>query len=148
MAEERTIDLPDTWGGTFGAGIFIVATLICSFEMVPGWGGLQLGLTRPAIYSVALLTGALSGALICQQHRLLGALCGAICGAGSLSLVALHLLVLPATTGKMAALCSLLGCLPGVGLYHGVARFLDRPQPVSEGRLNSLDREVRRLRNS
>jgi hypothetical protein len=146
MPPERTIDFPESWGGRLGAVLFIISTLVCSFEMVPGWGGLQLGLTAPTIFAVALLSGTASGALVCDKHRLLGALCGAVCGAGSLSLVSLHLLVLPATTGQMTGICSLLGCLPGVGLYHAIARILDRPQPVSEGRLASLDREVQRVR--
>ncbi len=146
MCQPRTIDFPDTWGGTLGVGLFIISTLICSFEMVPGWGGLQLGLTAPTIFAVAILSGTASGALVCDKCRLLGALCGAVCGAGSLSLVSLYLLIVPATGGKMVAVMSGLGCLPGVGLYYGVARILDRAQPVPEGRLDSLDQEVQRLR--
>jgi hypothetical protein len=127
-------------------GLFIISTLICSFEMVPGWGGLQLGMTTPTIFAVVILSGTASGALACDKYRLLGALCGAVCGAGSLSIVSLHLWVLPVTSGKMAAVMAGLGCLPGVALYHAVARVLDRPQPVPEGRLDSLQREVQQLR--
>jgi hypothetical protein len=146
MTQTRTIDFPDSIGGSLGVGLFIISTLICSFEMVPGWGGLQLGLTAPTIFAAAILCGTVSGALVCDKHRLLGALCGAVCSAGSLSLVSLHLWVLPVTSGKLAAVMAGLGCLPGVGLYYSIARILDQPEPVPESRLASLDREVQRVR--
>jgi len=146
VSDEKTIDLPHTVGGMFGAVVFIVGTLFCAFELVPAWGGLRLGLTLMQVGGVSLLAGAFSGALICERHRWLGAASGAVAAVGSVAAMTLQLSLMPVTSGKLVGLCALVGCLPGVGLYHLVSRILDRPKPLPETRLNSLEREVQRLR--
>jgi hypothetical protein len=147
VSDEKTIDLPHTAGGMIGAVVFIVATLFCAFELVPAWGGLRLGLTVMQVGGISLLTGAFSGALICQQHRLLGAVSGAVAAVGSVAAMTLQLWLMPVTSGKLVGLCALVGCLPGVGLYYLVARILDRPEPPPEARLYALEREAQRLRS-
>src|SRR5262245_23392592 len=74
----------------------VITLVVCSTEMVPGRGLLQLGWERSTFYLIAGAVGALSG-LILARHRLPGLVAGGPMLAGAVCCAALALEYVPQT---------------------------------------------------
>jgi hypothetical protein len=98
-----------------------VATLVvCSTEMVPGRGLLNLGWDRSTFYLIAGAAGALSGAVL-ARHRLPGLVAGGPTVAGAVFCSALSLEHVAQTPSLLLVMVAGVGALPGLALYHGCA---------------------------
>ncbi|MBT3202344.1 MAG: hypothetical protein HN350_20785, partial [Phycisphaerales bacterium] len=54
----------------FGGGLLGLAIVVCSMEMVPGWGFLNLGWSQKFFFQIIALVGAVSGLLIGGRYLL------------------------------------------------------------------------------
>jgi len=106
---------------SFAAILMAVITLVvCSREMVPGWGLLHLGWERSTFYLIAGTVGAIAG-IILDPHRLPGLISGALMMAGALFCAALVLDHVERIPNVILVIVEGIGALPGFALYLGYA---------------------------
>jgi hypothetical protein len=99
--------------------------VVCSMEMVPGWGFLHLGWGRSTFYLIAGAVGAAAGVIL-GRHRLPGLVAGALMMAGALFSAALVLDHVAWIPNFILVLVAGAGALPGLALYLGYAWVYDR----------------------
>src|SRR5262249_10625915 len=101
--------------------IAAVATLVvCSTEMVPGRGLLELRWDHSTFYLIAGAVGALSGVVL-ARYRLPGLVAGGPLLAGAVLCAALALEHVSQIPTLLLVMVAGVGALPGLALYHGCA---------------------------
>jgi hypothetical protein len=104
-----------------GAGLFGLSIVICSMEMVPGWGLLHLGWSPGVFMGIMAACGAVSGLLMAAKHPVPGLLGGLVAGPGALFAIGFVLERTTRTQSLILVIVGLVGALPGVGLYAALA---------------------------
>ena len=102
-----------------GLSLFCVPMVICSMEMVPGWGMLGLRWPNSTFFIIMSLFGFVAGACMAPDHRnrIPGAIGGAIAGFGALFATSLMLDNVSWTSNIVILLVAGIGILPGLGVY-------------------------------
>jgi hypothetical protein len=121
---------------SFGFVIAVITLIVCSMEMVPGWGAFNLGWDRATYYLIVGVAGALAGSLIAER-RLLGMAGGALALIGSLFCTALVLENVQQVPKVVLVLAGGIGALPGVGLYFAVTGVLKKMGKANDDRVHS-----------
>jgi hypothetical protein len=110
----------------FAAFLTAVITLVvCSREMVPGWGIFHLSWERSTFYFIAATVGAIAGAIL-APHRLPGLISGALTMTGALFCSALVLDHVDRIPTIVLVIVEGIGAIPGFALYLGYAWVYNR----------------------
>lgn len=110
-----------TLGQNIGSGLAGLSLVFCSMEMVPGWSVLHLGWSPFVFICIMAVCGAVSGLLVAVQHRLAGLLGGLLGGSGALLAIVFVLQRTTWTHTVILLVVSLIGALPGYGVYAVLA---------------------------
>ncbi|MEQ8789384.1 MAG: hypothetical protein RIC55_24030 [Pirellulaceae bacterium] len=111
----------------------MIPQVLCSMEMVPGWGIFELGWPEAVYYAIMVVAGAVGGLLMAERHRFAGLVGGAIAGPGSIFAVALHLGSTDETWNFICVLLAAIGALPGIGVYWVLRLLQDALLPNNHG---------------
>lgn len=113
-----------------GLIVFVVTNMIAADELVPGWG-FHMGLPRAALYALALVGGAVGGALVCGPFAIAGAVGGAIAALGALLTTIAYLSSVTTSYSAIMALVAMAGALPGIAIGFGLFKLQQkRAAPV------------------
>ena len=113
----------ETTGSKIGAGIFGIALVFCSMEMVEGWGILGLDWPPGVFYGITAVSGLVAGVL-CGGRYIVPAVFGfMIGGVGALYAIACVLERVNTMHSVILVLVGFVGGLPGAGIYF-VLKFL------------------------
>jgi hypothetical protein len=103
----------------------MITLVVCSMEMIPGWGFLRLGWPRTTFYSIVAFVGAAAG-IVLAPHRFAGLISGALAMAGALHGTALILDNVDRIPNLVLVIVAAIGSLPGFGLYLGWVWIYER----------------------
>lgn len=111
-----------------GLAVFVIGNIVASEEMVPGWG-FNMGLPRPALYALALVTGAVGGAMIAAGYVLPGIVGGTIASLGALWVTTMYLASVTTSHSAIMFLCGAAGSIPGIAIGFGLKFVQDKMRP-------------------
>jgi hypothetical protein len=113
--------------------VYVIIIVICSMEMVPGWGFGFLDWPESRYYIVAAITGAICGIFMASEARLAGMIGTPIGGVGALIATSLLLKHSTETHDGALAIVGLIGALPGLGVYALVKKIITTlgPEPAA-----------------
>jgi len=112
---------------------YVIVIVVCSMEMVPGWGFGFLNWPETRYYIVAAITGAICGIFMASEARLAGMIGAPIGGVGALFATSLVLKHSTETHDGVLAIVGLIGALPGLAVYALVKKIVAivGPPPVT-----------------
>jgi hypothetical protein len=113
----------------FGGGLLGLAIVVCSMEMVPGWGFLNLGWSQKFFFQIIALVGAVSGLLIGGRYLLPGLLGGMLGGLGALWAISMVLSNVNETWNIVLVLVGFIGAAPGICVFFGGKLIQDAVAP-------------------
>jgi hypothetical protein len=122
----------ETPAGKFACGLFGLALVFCSLELMPGWGIFHLAWSPWAFYAIMGASGAFAGFAMAVSHRVPGLVGGLVGGLGSLYAVALALADARSIHSGVLFLVALVGCLPGYAVFFVLMFLQDIAFPRSD----------------
>jgi hypothetical protein len=111
--------------------VYVMVIVVCSMEMVPGWGIVDVGWPESRFYWIAGITGAICGIFMASDDRLAGMIGTPVGGVGALFATTLVLKHSTETHDGILALVGILGALPGLAVYALVKKIVAIAGPDS-----------------
>jgi hypothetical protein len=105
--------------------VAVITLIICSTEMVPGWGLIGLGWDKSTFYLIGVGVGAAAGVVI-GKYRVMGAVSGAVAMAGALFCTGIVLDNMNTVPKMLLVLAGGIGALPGVIVYLAYAKLREK----------------------
>jgi hypothetical protein len=122
----------ETTGSKIGGGIFGIALIFCSMEMVEGWGILGLDWPPRVFYGIMAVSGCVAGVL-CGGRYIVPAVLGMVIGGvGALFAIAWVLERVNTMHSVVLVLVGIAGALPGAGVYFALKFLQDQVLPPKE----------------
>lgn len=124
--------MEETRGQKIAGTIFAVAIVVCSMEMVPGWGMFHLG-WPPDVFYVIMAVAGVASAFCAGGRHVVPALAGfPLGGVGALFAIAWMLERVNVVYSVMLIIVGLIGAIPGAAIYFALRFLQDTLFPPQE----------------
>ena len=106
--------------------LFMVPLVVCSMEIVPGWGIFHLNWPPSAFYGIVGVTSAAAGFIGIEEYRIPALVAGPVAGVGALLASSMLLSTVDSTSNVVIVFVELIGALPGIGLFYVLKALQDK----------------------
>jgi hypothetical protein len=106
--------------------VFVATLVVCSMEMIPGWGMMDLEWPRWVFYMIIGIVGAVTGFVGIENYRLPALISGPVVGVGALYASAILLERVSETHDAVIVFVEGIGALPGIGLFFLLRLIQDK----------------------